>query len=167
MFLGHPTYLNPKGVGDKSMLGKRWVRATGAGTVPQDLCAMVRGRHPEPQSPLGESALPSEHRLITDAAVCGGLNREPPQPPHSRRWPMRPFKGMNGAPTARSDRRQRRTAGHPTGGDAHGCRVLIVVVGVTPDQGTRESRVQGEGEQGDGKERGKGAKCVGATHPDL
>ena len=52
--------------------------------VSQDPCAMVRARLPEAQSPPGERALPSEQRLMTDAATCGGLNAEPPQPPRCR-----------------------------------------------------------------------------------
>jgi len=51
---------------------------------------------------------------------------------------------MSGRPTARSDVRQRRTTGWPTGGDTYGHGAPIVVVGVTPHQGTRESLVQGE-----------------------
>ena len=37
--------------------------------------------------------------------------------------------------------------GSPTGREPYGDGVLVVVAGVTPRQGKRESRVQGEGEQ--------------------
>jgi hypothetical protein len=39
------------------------------------------------------------------------------------------------------------TAGSPTGREPYGDGVPIVVVGVTTDQGRRESRLQGEGGQ--------------------
>ena len=40
-----------------------------------------------------------------------------------------------------------RNVGFPTGGDPQGYGVPIVVVGVTPHQGKRENRLQGEGAQ--------------------
>ena len=43
--------------------------------------------------------------------------------------------------------RPERNAGSPTGREPYGDGVLVVVDGVTPVQGTRESRVQGEGGQ--------------------
>jgi len=145
--LGRLTYLNPKGAGDNSMLGKRWLSGTLTGKAPQDLCATAKARPPEPQSPLGASALLPEQRLITGTVVCCSLNRIPWQPSHDRRWLTRPFKGMSGAPTAHSDGRQRRTAGWPTAREGHGHGVLILLVGVTPHQGDRETRSQGEGAQ--------------------
>ncbi len=66
---------------------------------------------------------------------------------------MRSFKEMSGAPTARSDGRQRRITGSPTGREPYGDGVPIVVVGIhreveiPPHQGDRESRPQGEGGQ--------------------
>jgi len=145
--LGRLTYLNPKGAGDNSMLGKRWLSGTLTGKAPQDLCATAKARPPEPQSPLGASALLPEQRLITGTVVCCGLNWIPWQPSHDRRWLTRPFKGMSGVPTAHSDGRQRRTAGWPTAREGHGHGVLILLVGVTPHQGDRETRSQGEGAQ--------------------
>ncbi len=46
--------------------------------------------------------------------------------------------------------------GSPPGREAQGDGVLVVVVGVTPDQGAWESHVQGEGAQVESMERGKG-----------
>ncbi len=126
---------------------QRWLSGTLTGKVPQDLCATAKARPPESQSPLGASALLPEQRLITGTVVCCGLNRIPWQPSHDRRWLTRPFKGMSGAPTAHSDGRQRRTAGWPTAREGHGHGVLILLVGVTPHQGDRETRSQGEGAQ--------------------
>jgi len=51
---------------------------------------------------------------------------------------------MSGRPTARSDVRQRRTAGWPTAHEGQGHGAPIVVVGVTPHQGGQESCPQGE-----------------------
>jgi hypothetical protein len=51
---------------------------------------------------------------------------------------------MNDVPTSVSDVQRIRNAGWPTGGDAYGHGILVVVVGVTPHQGERESRSQGE-----------------------
>jgi hypothetical protein len=65
------------------------------------------------------------------------------QLPVRERYPTRIGKEMHGLPTSCSDVRQRRTAGWPTGGDAYGHGAPIVVVGVTPHQGARESLVQG------------------------
>ena len=44
-------------------------------------------------------------------------------------------------------RTTRTNVGSPTGREPYGDGVLIVVAGVTPRQGKRESRLQGEGEQ--------------------
>ncbi|GAC1520259.1 MAG: hypothetical protein NVS2B16_27230 [Chloroflexota bacterium] len=60
---------------------------------------------------------------------------------------MTTLKEADKAPTARSDVDDRGTAGWPTAREGQGHRVLVVVVGVTPYQGNRESRSQGEGAQ--------------------
>jgi hypothetical protein len=54
---------------------------------------------------------------------------------------------MNGVPTSVYDVSLDRKTGWPTGGDAYGHGVLIVVDGVTSIQGERESRSQGEAGQ--------------------
>jgi len=51
---------------------------------------------------------------------------------------------MSRRPTARSDVRQRRTAGWPTAREGHGHGAPTVVVGVTPHQGGQDSCPQGE-----------------------
>ena len=60
---------------------------------------------------------------------------------------MRAIKEMSGTPTSRSDVQQRRTRDQPSGREPQGDGVPIVVVGVAPHQGGRESRPQGEGAQ--------------------
>lgn len=54
---------------------------------------------------------------------------------------------MNGTPKSRYQRMTRTNVGSPVGREAHGDAVPVVVVGVTPHQGGRESRSQGEGAQ--------------------
>jgi hypothetical protein len=58
---------------------------------------------------------------------------------------------MSEVPTSVYSVRGIRNSGWPTGGDAYGHAVLVVVDGVTPIQGERESRSQGEAGQ-EGKE---------------
>ena len=67
---------------------------------------------------------------------------------------------MNDVPPSVYDVRDIRNSGWPTGGDAYGHAVLVVVDGVTSIQGGRESRPQGEAGQV-GKEGWKDAEgCV-------
>jgi hypothetical protein len=60
---------------------------------------------------------------------------------------MRVFKEMSGPPTFRSTRTTGTNAGSPTGRESYGDGGLVVVAGVTPGQGGRESRLQGQGDQ--------------------
>ena len=67
---------------------------------------------------------------------------------------------MSGPPTSRSIRMTKTNAGSPTGRESYGDGVLVVVVGVAPHQGVRESRTQGEGEQVTGRRQiRRSAKC--------
>lgn len=73
---------------------------------------------------------------------------------------MRVFKEMSGTPTSRCYVQQRRTWDHLRGASPIGDGGLVVVVGVTPDQGERESRSHGEGGQVTGYPRtARYAKC--------
>ena len=63
------------------------------------------------------------------------------------RCPMRAFKETNRTPKSRYIRAAGTNVGSPTGREPHGDGVPIVVVRVTPHQGGRESRPQGEGAQ--------------------
>ncbi len=60
---------------------------------------------------------------------------------------MRAFKEMSGTPTSRCYVQQGRTWDRPRGASPNGDGGPVVVVGVTPDQGGRESRPQGQGGQ--------------------
>src|SRR5919202_473354 len=65
--------------------------------------------------------------------------------PLDGRWGTTSLKGMNGSPTSRSIRQLCANAGSPTGRESYGDGAPIVVAGVTPGHGGRESRPQGEG----------------------
>jgi hypothetical protein len=54
MTLRRPPYLDPKGRGDKSMVGKREMSEDVYGMVPQRLCDMVKAELPEFQCPVVE-----------------------------------------------------------------------------------------------------------------
>ena len=56
-------------------------------------------------------------------------------------------KGMSGESKSLYDVPWRRNTGSPKGREPYGDGVLIVVAGVTPRLGERESRLQGEGGQ--------------------
>jgi hypothetical protein len=60
---------------------------------------------------------------------------------------MNSLKGMNGKPKLLESVHQGRNMGLPQGRESYGDGVPIVVVGVTPHQGKRESRLQGQVEQ--------------------
>src|SRR5213080_4355856 len=80
----------------------------------------------------------------TGAVSCAGMECRSAQPPWRGRCPGRAFKEMSGLPTSRCYVRRGRTTGSPTGREPQGDGEPVVVVGVTPHQGARESRVQGE-----------------------
>lgn len=60
---------------------------------------------------------------------------------------MRAFKEMSRPPKSRSIRTTRTNVGSPKGRESYGDGGFVVVVGVTPHQGGRESRPQGKGSQ--------------------
>ena len=78
---------------------------------------------------------------------CIGMALGSMHPPGWERCPARAFKEMSEAPTSRSTRMTRTNVGSPTGREPYGDTGPVVVVGVTPHQGGRESRPQGEGGQ--------------------
>jgi hypothetical protein len=63
------------------------------------------------------------------------------------RCPVRAFKEMSRPPKSRSIRTTRTNVGSPKGREPYGDGGFVVVVGVTPHQGVRESRKQGKGSQ--------------------
>jgi hypothetical protein len=110
----------------------------------------VKATLPKSQSPEDATFRPSEMYLkpapchVFESAPIGRNLRG------AERLLMKEFKGMSGAPKSLYDVRQGRTWDHLTGTSQvpYGDTGLVVVVGVTPHQGGRESRPQpGEGGQ--------------------
>src|SRR5437870_1876536 len=66
------------------------------------------------------------------------------------------FKGMNGPPTANYHRLCKRNAGYPTGREAHGYEVPVILVGVTTYQGDRQVHEPVTGGRGTGCHGGEG-----------
>src|SRR6266436_1025568 len=83
----------------------------------------------------------------TGAATCTGIVEGPVHLRDAGRCPVRAFKEMSGTPKSRSTRMTRTNVGSPKGREPYGDAGPVVVVRVTPHQGGRESRPQGEGGQ--------------------
>jgi hypothetical protein len=155
--VGQATYLDAKAEGDNSMSSKRGPSEGVYGKfAPQDPHDMVRARLPESQFPAAQVVTPRSPRLeagppLTDnTKQCRDipdLVSWPGHSPNGGRWTTSPFKGTNGTPTSCYYSQQQSTTGLPTGREPYGNGVPVVVVGVTTDQGGRESRPQGEGGQ--------------------
>jgi hypothetical protein len=70
---------------------------------------MVKAVVLEPQSPVvkvttrRKKCLGSLWTAITAATLCIGMNRRPIHLRRDGHWPVRPSKGMSGAPTSASD----------------------------------------------------------------
>jgi hypothetical protein len=153
MFLGQMAYPDPKGERNSSMLGKRRSCPGVRGEALRDPRDMAKAGLPEAESPDDAKIRPSErHPLPTPRsatasfACCCNLRSV-------ERCPARAIKEMSRTPTSRSDVQQRRTRDQPSGREPQGDGVPIVVVRVTPHQGGRESRPQGEGAQVTGHRR--------------
>ena len=149
MFLGLMAYLNLKGRGDNSMpLKQRPCPGTRSGVL-RDPGDMVKARLPEPQSPEDATSRPSESYLKPAPCHASGSAPTGCNLRGAERLPVREFKEMSGAPKSLYDVWQGRTwdrlpgASHASYGDTG----PVVVVGVTPHQGGRESRLQGQGGQ--------------------
>jgi hypothetical protein len=143
-------YLDPKGNGERSMpVKQRSCPGTRSGAL-RDPSETVKARLPESQSPEDATFRPSEMYLkpapchAFESALIGRNLRG------AERLPVKEFKGMSGAPKSLYNVWQGRTWDHLTGTSQvpYGDTGLVVVVGVTPHQGGRESRPQsGEGGQ--------------------
>ena len=121
---------------------------------PQGPRARAKAELPQPQMPASN---PTPLRPRLSAGPPPDDANEPSEtrteeagrghPPRGGHRPVRPGKASNGAPTARSNVSHPGNAGLPTGREPDGNGVPVVVVGVTPHHGGRESRPQGEGGQ--------------------
>ena len=79
--------------------------------------------------------------------LCGGIVEGSPQPPERGALPSEGNQGDEWDAYVVLGRMTGTNAGSPAGREPHGDGVPIVVVGVTTQQGGRESRPQGEGAQ--------------------
>src|SRR6516164_3512815 len=110
MFLGHLVDLKAKARGDKSMPEKREPLEDAEGAVLQDPRDRAKAGLPESQSPAVK--MYTRCYSVYNAAPPGAV-RSSFANGHLRlvgRWRMTPLKGMNGAPTSRSDVRHQRNA---------------------------------------------------------
>ncbi len=92
------------------MVGKRERSEDVYGLVLQDPRAMVKAIPPEPQLPAMQAYIPG-YNVCCRAIPIERQSRRRSNPPRDGRWRMTPFKGTNGAPTARSIRLLSRECG--------------------------------------------------------
>ena len=120
----------------------------------QDLGNMARVGLPEPECPGVQAYTHREHGY--QPVLSGHRNAREVLVrclPESR-CTMSALKGMSRAPTLPWYVPKRWNAGWPSRREPKGHGAAIVLVGVTPDQGTPESGVQGEARQGVQEKRG-------------
>ena len=151
--LGLMAYCDPKGERDKRMPEKRrsspGVRG-GASRDPRDMAKAGLPDIPIPRRRKGQSAGKTPE---TGATLCGGIVEGSPQPPERGALPSEGNQGDEWDAYVVLGRITGTNAGSPAGREPHGDGVPIVVVRVTPHQGGRESRPQGEGAQVTGHPR--------------
>jgi hypothetical protein len=82
-----------------------------------------------------------------DAALCSGFVPWSGQPPERGAMPSEGIQGDEWDAYVTLSRTTRTNMGSPTGRESYGDGGPVVVAGVTPGQGGRESRQQGEGGQ--------------------
>ena len=164
MTSGSTAYPRTKVQRDNSMPLKRERPEDAYGRVSQDPHAMVKTTLFEPQPPAMQAHVPCQS-VWSRATGIGDHRSRSSNPPPGGRGGMTTLAEADKAPTARSDVDHRGNAGWPTVREGQGHRVLIVVVGVTPHQGVRESRAQGEGAQVPAAGRKGGVRD--ARWPDL
>ena len=87
----------------------------------------------------------------TGATPCDGVESDPTQPSGRGALPNEGNQGDERDAYVTLGRTTGTNAGSPTGREPHGDGGPIVVVGVTPHQGGRETRPQGEGAQATGR----------------
>ena len=115
---------------------------------------------PEAQSPEDAMVHPSERRLKPVPRPALAWHAGERNLRDGERYLVKIFKEINGPPKSRYIRTTGTNVGSPKGREPYGDGVPVVVVGVAPHQGVRESRKQGEGEQVTGHQQiGRSAKC--------
>jgi hypothetical protein len=135
-------------------------RAQWSGTArwgdPRD---MAKAGLPESQSPVDASSHPPERSL--KPVPCSALDsRVASAPPERGTTPSEGVQGDEWGAYVTLLRTTGTNAGSPAGREPQGDGGLVVVAGVTPGQGGRESRLQGEGGQVNGHHQvGRYAQC--------
>jgi hypothetical protein len=145
VFLDLMAYLDLKGEGDGSMPEKRWPRPDARSGAPFDPRDMVKAGLPASQSPADENSHPSETVSETDAMSCAGIFLWSAQPPGYGAMSSEGIQGDEWGTYVALVRTTGTNAGSPKGREPYGDGGPVVVVGVTPHQGVRESRTQGQG----------------------
>jgi hypothetical protein len=139
--------LDPKGKGDKSMPGNHRSRPDVRGGAVGDPRDMAKAGLLEAQSPDDESSHPPETMSETGALLCDSIDLSLSQPSEQGAMPSEGIQGDEWDAYLTLSRTAGMNVGSPTGRESYGDGGLVVVVGVTPDQGGRESRPQGKGGQ--------------------
>ena len=146
-FLGPMAYPNPKGERDNSMPAKRrsgpGVRA-GVSRDPRD---MAKARLPDSPVSRRRKGASAGKTPETGATLCDGIPLVPTQPSERGALPSEGNQGDERDAYVTLGRMTGTNAGSPAGREPYGDGGPIVVVRVTPRQGGRESRPQGEGAQ--------------------
>src|SRR5438270_718089 len=142
MTSGSTAYPRAKAQRDNSMPVKRERSDDAFGHVSLDPRAMVKTKLFKPQPPAMQAHVSCDS-VYSRAVRIGDQSSRSSNPPPDGRGGMTTLTEADTAPTARSDVDHRGNAGWPPAREGHGHRVLIVVVGVMPHQGERESRSQG------------------------
>jgi hypothetical protein len=152
-FLGPMAYPDLKSERDNRLPANRRPSPGAWGGASRDPRDMAKAGLPEAQSPDDATVSPPEWHLKPAPRSATGWYRTRRNLRSVERCPVRANKEMSGTPKSRSDVRQGRTRDQPSGREPQGDGVPIVVVRVTPHQGGRESRPQGEGAQVAGHRR--------------
>ena len=165
MTSGSTAYSRSKDQQDSSMPSKQEPSEDVDDVVLPDPRDRARAALPEPQTPARQSHLPRSQRLQRGHRYTANPIRssEP-----SGRWAMgdQPIhrtaqvKGLNGAPTSRSDVYRSGNAGWPTGRESYGHGAPIVVGG---RKGTAPPSTTGKPATGRRGSRRKSARAHGAT----
>jgi transposase len=116
----------------------------------RDPCDMAKARLPDTPISRRWNVASAGTTPETGAMLCDGLPAGSLQPSERGALPSEGNQGDEWGAYVTLGRTTETNAGLPTGREPHGNGVLIVVVRVTPHQGGRESRQQGEGAQATG-----------------
>ncbi len=150
---GSTAYLAAKAKGDHRLPSKRGAPEGAEGAAPRDPRATVKAGLLEPQFPRVQQHTPADGVYGAGSARRGGVQPAAVSLRSLDGWAMSPFKGTDGAPTARSDVGCVRTRDGLPGREPYGHGASVVV-------GGRESRPQGEGRPVATTAGARGARCT-------